>query len=180
MYLLDAYIMQRDPEAQVFILPTWPKEEMKEKKERLAEYLPGYPFFQNMKRYFLFDEGQSTYWDARLWTAFKNTIQGSSETASVYAILFCSYGNEDVTDGTTPLDFGLGKVTLNRANPGLSEPCGLLLDEEEFADVIRRRPKLRLADDLRDFVYSFTRGHVGAAVAVLDFLLKKVPTYEVE
>ena len=121
----------------------------------------------------MFDEGQATYWDEYLWVAFKNTIQNSDKP--VYVILFCSYGNESVSTVATPLNFGEAKVTLERVNRGLSTPVGLLLDEEEFREVLKLRPKLRLADDLRDFVYHFTRGHVGAAIAVFEFLLKKVP-----
>ena len=135
-----------------------------------------------MERYFLFDEGQSTYWDWTLWVEFKDSIQASNKP--VYAILFCSYGNEDVRsygneeDRPTPLVFGEAIVTLDREDKGVSKSCGLLLDEEEFCDVVQRTKKLRLADDLRKFVYSFTRGHAGATVAVTGFLLKKVPTYE--
>jgi hypothetical protein len=179
MHLLHAHIMKKVPDAQVFIYSTWPKGSLKENEERVAEKLPGYPSFTKGKRYFLFDSAQTTYWDSHLWAPFKNTIQGSSEKACVYAILFCRYGIEDLIDNVlyAPISFGRGKVTLERTDRGLSKPCGLLLDEGEFFDVIRRRPNLRLADDLRDFVYSFTRGHAGASIAVFDFLLKKVPIY---
>jgi hypothetical protein len=177
MELLHAHIVKEHPDAQVFIHEAWPENLMKENTKRIAENLPGYPSFENGERYFLFDEGQTTYWDAFLWKVLKDKFQSSS--SPVYAILFCSYGNEDVSldQKVTPLDFGNARVTLRRTNRSLSKPCGLLLDKEEFCDVItRRRPKLCLADDLRDFIYAFTQGHVGATVAVVTFLLKKVPT----
>jgi hypothetical protein len=172
--------MKKVPEAQISIQAAWPKGSLKENEERVADKLPGYPSFENGKRYFMFNSGQTTYWDPLLWVALKNTIQGASENISVYAILFCRYGIEDINDGAlyAPIHFGLGKVTLERVDRGLPKPCGLLLDEVEFLDIICRRPNLRLADDLRNFVYGFTRGHVGATLAVFDFLLKKVPTYK--
>jgi hypothetical protein len=178
MHLLHAHFMKKVPDAQVFIETAWPKGSGKESEERVKN-LPGYPFFAKGKRYFLFDSAQNTYWDWYLWWVFKNSIQGASEKVSVYAILFCRYGIEDVTDDGhhAPISFGRGTVTLERADRGLSKPCGLLLDKGEFLDVVRRRQNLHLTDDLSDFVYSFTRGHVGATVAVLDFLLMKVPTY---
>ena len=180
MRLLHARILKVVPDAQVFIEITWPNQTLKQNEERFAEKLPGYPAFEGETRYFLFDDGQDTYWDPHLWAAFKNTIQESRKDVHVYAILFCTYGNDDVIDDAlhTSISFGRGKVTLDRSDKGLSKPCGLLLDEGEFLDLIRRRQNLHLSADLRNFVYSFTRGHVGAIVAVVEFLLKKVPTYE--
>jgi hypothetical protein len=176
MHLLRAHIMKKVPEAQVFIYSTWPDGSLEESKK-----LPGHPHFANGKRYFLFDSAETTYWDWDLWWEFKNRIQQASKTISVYAILFCRYGIEDVTDHEdghhAHISFGGGTVSLERADSGLSKPCGLLLDKGEFLDVIRRRENLHITDDLSDFVYSFTRGHVGATVAVLEFLLMKVPTY---
>jgi hypothetical protein len=178
MNLIHRRLVNEHPNAQVFITNAWPKNIMKENTRRIAENLPGYPSFEDGVRYFLFDEGQTTYWDDPLWVVFKNHIQSSDK--GVYAILFCSYGNESVSDdpSITPPGFGNGRVTLERMDRKVSKPCGLLLDAEEFREVIRLRPKLRLADDLCEFVYEYTQGHVGAIVAVLDFLLKKVPTCE--
>ena len=106
--------------------------------------------------------------------AFKDSIQTTKNP--VYAILFCSYGNEEGL--LTPLDFGDVIVTLDRVDKGVSKSCGLLLDKEEFCNVVQCTEKLRLTDDLHKFVYSFTRGQAGATVAATEFLLKKVPTCE--
>jgi len=178
MYLLHARIVKERPDAEVFLHKAWPQKLMKQNTGRLAEHLPGFPSFENGERYFLFDEGQTTYWDDILWAELKDSFQSSSKP--IYAILFCSYGNDDVSlaQDVTPVDFGEARVTLERTNRGLSKPCGLLLDEEEFREVINLREKISLADDLRDFIYHFTQGHVGALVAVVTFLLKKVPTCE--
>jgi hypothetical protein len=72
------------------------------------------------------------------------------------------------------------RVTLKARNDlGVSKPCGLLLDKTEFRQLIDlKQGKLLLAEDLSTFVYEFTQAHVGAIVAVIQFLLKKVPTYE--
>jgi hypothetical protein len=175
MYLLRARIVKERPNAKVFIHKNWPRELLKTIKDndRLKEYLPGYPSFDDEERYFLFDEGQTTYWDTSLWLAFKDNIQSLKNP--VYAILFCSYGNESLYDPLKPTPPALNgaKVTLNRIHRAGSTPFGLLLDKPEFCDVIERSSKLRLTDDLRDFIYRFTRGHVGATVAVSLFLLKK-------
>jgi hypothetical protein len=187
MHLLHQRILEECPEAAVTILTNWPREKLEpmDEESRMVEKVPGYPSFDDNDRYFLFDEGQSTYWDTTLWVAFKDRFQVIRDPKpplkSVYAILFCSYGNETVStrERTTPLDLSGAVVTLERTNLGVSEPCGLLLDKEEFSQLIQRKQgKLLLADDLSAFVYDFTRGHVGAIVAVIQFLLKKVPTYE--
>jgi hypothetical protein len=181
MYLLHARIIEKHPKAEVIIIKDWPKQqlELMNDEMRMMENLPGYPSFADKERYFLFDEGQTTYWDSTLWVVFKDSIQ--SGINPVYAILFCSYGKQNVIEPYMPMPLSLrgAMVTLDRVDFGGSKPCGLLLDEEEFRDVIDRQAgKLLLAEDLRNFVYHFTRGHVGATLAVIQFLLKKVPAYE--
>ena len=180
MDLLHARILKERPDAEVIINRYWPEKELTSMTgdDRLKEKLPGYPSFADKERYFLFDEGQTTYWDEALWLAFKDTIQSMQKP--VYAILFCTYGNEEVRDpkSVTPIDLTGARVTLERVHTDGDISFGLLLDKLEFGDVIDRNSKLRLADDLRDFIYDFTRGHVGATLAVAQFLLKKVPIYE--
>ena len=187
MHLLHRRILKKYPEAEVIILKNWPKEQLQpmSQQQRLEEFLPGYPSFTDKERFFLFDEGQTTYWDTTLWAIFKDEFQSIRKPEEprklVYAILFCSHGNENVnSDGEpTPVVLSGARVTLKRADLGVSKPCGLLLDNEEYLQLIRlRKGKLLLADDLRNFVYEFTQGHVGAIVAIIEFLVKQVPTYE--
>jgi hypothetical protein len=181
MNLLHARIVEKHPKAEVIIIKDWPEQQLGSTTEekRMRQNLPGYPSFTDRERYFLFDEGHTTYWDSTLWVVFKDCIQ--SRSIPVYAILFCSYGNGTAIypDLPTPLALSGARVILDRTDLGGSKPCGLLLDEEEFRSVIdHQMRRLLLAEDLRDFVYHFTRGHAGATVAVIQFLLKKVPTYE--
>jgi hypothetical protein len=135
----------------------------------MKENLPGYPSIADAERYFLFDEGQTTYWDRTLWVSFKDYIEPFK---GAYAILFCNYGNEAEPgpNRRTPLDLTGARVTLGRVHQDGSKSIGLLLDKPEFCDVIKRLPTLRLTDDLRDFVYNFTGGHIGAILAVTTFL----------
>ncbi|KAG8841762.1 hypothetical protein FRB91_004704, partial [Serendipita sp. 411] len=179
MHLLHARIVNEDHNAKVYIYKHWPQNTMEsiEGEERVRHYLPGYPQFQGLKTYFLFDEGQTSYWDDDLWLAFKDYIQ-SKQSKLVFVILFCSYGDRRVRPQEvkpTPLEFGPGKVTLQRTLRKDSEPLGLLLDKEEYKDVINRQaPKLLVTDDLQDLIYNLTNGHVGSVLAVVEFLLSKV------
>lgn len=188
MHLLHARIVQERPKAKVIIHPHWPIEELDKIpwSVRLKNELPGYPEFADEERYFLFDEGQTTYWDKDLWLTFKHNIQTNAQSADTghhaYAILFCSFGNENVSnpEQPTPVHFGEAKVTLDRIPRNDSKPFGLLLDESEFRDVIHRlKPSILLKDDLLDFIYRFTRGHVGAAMAITNFLKKMVMSDEI-
>ncbi|KAG8808282.1 hypothetical protein FRC18_005119 [Serendipita sp. 400] len=97
MHLLHARIVNEDHNAKVYIYKHWPQNTMEsiEGEERVRHYLPGYPQFQGLKTYFLFDEGQTSYWDDDLWLAFKDYIQ-SKQSKLVFVILFCSYGDRRV------------------------------------------------------------------------------------
>ncbi len=110
--------------------------------------------------------------------SFQELVQ--NKFGPVYVVVFCNHGNEYVCDPTvpTPLRFD-AKVLLERVNIGPSKSYGLLLDEKEFNEVIeRQKPKLSITKDLRDFIYEFTRGHVGHTLAVVDFLVQNVPNYQ--
>ena len=171
MLLLHAHIVKKRPNAKVHIFKDWPQKPLEEMmgNDRMIRLLPGYPFFEDAERFFLFDEGQTTYWDRTLWVTFKDNIKGLT---GAYAILFCGYGNEVESnpDVPTPLKLTGARVTLGRVHQDGSKSFGLLLDKPEFCDVIERLSTLRLTDDLRDFVYNFTGGHIGAILAVTTFL----------
>ncbi|CAG8731944.1 14157_t:CDS:2, partial [Acaulospora colombiana] len=171
--LLRAHIVQVDKKANVFVYKNWPQNELESDEYRVETRLPEYPGFDDNKQFLLFDEGQQSYWDTRLWKFFKDEVQ--RREAPIYAIIFCSYGNENLSDRRilTPVGFD-AKVTLERVQIGDSKSYGLLLHEKEFDEVLeRQKPKLYVASDLRDFIYKFTRGHVGHTLAVVDFLVKK-------
>jgi hypothetical protein len=171
MQLLHAHILKKRPNAKVYIYTDWPRALLRElsPNDRMIKFLPGYPSFADTERYFLFDEGHTTYWDSTLWVTFKDYIKGLT---GAYAILFCSFGNEVENDPYLPTLLNLtgARVTLGRVHQDGSKSIGLLLDKPEFCDVIKRLSTLRLTDDLRDFVYNFTGGHIGATLAVTAFL----------
>jgi hypothetical protein len=171
MQLLHAHIVKARPNAKVHIYKDWDQKSLEDMMgdERMIEFLPGYPSFNDAERFFLFDEGQTTYWDRTLWVTFKDNIKGLT---GAYAILFCSYGNEVDSKPGEPIRLSLNgaRVTLGRVHQDGSKSFGLLLDKPEFCDVIKRLSTLRLMDDLRDFVYNFTGGHIGAILAVTTFL----------
>jgi hypothetical protein len=175
MYLLHAHILRHHKEAEVVVHRLWPRTELELRDDRLTVELPGYPwttFDDSKERFFLFDQGQTTHWDTSLWSAFKNLVQGSNKP--VYVAIFGGYGIEEPTS-VVPLEFP-AKVLLDRVyDDEGSRSYGLLLDKEEFYDVLERQNLTGLfADDLCDFIYQLTRGHVGHTLTFVEFLSKKV------
>ncbi|PVG02083.1 hypothetical protein CPB86DRAFT_811970 [Serendipita vermifera] len=173
MHLLHNHILRQRPEAKVFFHENWPQEKWPHVK--MDKKMPGYAHFQGGEHFFLFDDAQTSYWDTRLWLAFKDDVQRFPNSAHV--IVFCTYGNKENRGPYLPVPLAFdARVTLNGVYEWMSKPnsYALLLDEEEFCDVIvRQKPKILLKDDLREFVYKLTRGHVGHVMAVLEFLKKK-------
>ncbi|PVF92385.1 hypothetical protein CPB86DRAFT_717580 [Serendipita vermifera] len=176
MHLLHARIMEETPDAQVYIHDSWPEDKLRSRDYRnhLYEKLPGYPNFRDSPRYFLFDKGETTYWDGSLWLTFKDRIQPQiRQHGLVWAILFSNYGDGVPwrENGPVPLVFGGGKVTLYRFPRHDSRPFGLLMDKGEYNDVLARyRPRFRIADDLREFIYDLTNGYIGCIMAVVEYL----------
>ena len=174
MNLMEIHIKDTHEEAEVAVFENWPKDQMKSNNNRLAE-LPGFPKFGDKEYFFLFDQGQTSYWDNDLWPFLKDYVQ--RKVFNLYVVLFCSYENIGPFDPSrmpTPLAFN-AEVTLDRTTTRTSKSYGLRLDEEEFRDVLKRQgPKLHVADDLRDFMYNFAQGHVGHTRAFADFLVKQV------
>ena len=109
MHLLHALILEKHPHAKVFIQSNWPQCTTGAIAPRGSPEA-GYPAFADGERYFLFDEGQTTYWDDTLWGELKDTIQATagSTANSVHAILFCSYGKTTQNDQRTKTS-GRGK-----------------------------------------------------------------------
>lgn len=171
--LLQAHIEQCRKGAEVYVHSHWPQHQLEGWKDRLREKLPGYPNFSDKERFFLFDEGQTSYWDQGLWLTLRNTIQEFPNPC--YAIVFCSYGNESVHEPNLPAPPGFHvKVRLDRVDVDRSKSHGLRLDREEFSQVLGlQKPKLLITDDLSNFVYEFAGGHVGHTLAVVDFLIKE-------
>jgi hypothetical protein len=179
MHLLHAHILKSRKDPKVYIYRNWPQTELgsQDSEVRLAKKLPGYPSFDDKERFFLFDEGHTTYWDKGLWLAFKDRIRYLQRP--VYVIVFCTYGNEETRDHNFPIPpYLIARMTLDCVTLDNRAPrsYGLRLSKDEFKDVLDlRRQKVLIDDKLSDFIYKFTRGHVGHTLAVMDFLVKKVP-----
>ena len=123
--------------------------------------------------YFLFDNGQDTYWDEYLWEDFfKDTSSPANSRFRV--IIFCSYGSA----GIRPLDYNIGtplhldfraRVSLAPNSEQKDEfgQIGLLYTREEFNEVLGLTYEHELGEDLQDLICSLTDGHPGAVADVL-------------
>ena len=126
------------------------------------------------KTYILFDNAQDTYWDTALWESFFKDHQQRRNGYRI--ILFCSYGSAtkrilDYDHGTPFLVRPRARVSLRRTTVAAGcEPVGLLLNREEFDDVVDRSPVVLLGPDLQDFIFDSTDGHVGAVISMLEAL----------
>lgn len=185
MYLLYQRILKDIPDAQVFIINSWPRGELGRLpflEERFRAAISHSTFksskFSGLKQsekvFYLFDSGQSTYWDQELVNFLKNNCQSLAFDRRPHAILFCRYGGEPLG---APIgmrfSFGAATIGMNRVTGRID--LGLSLDKDEFRDVVLRFQKGFLLDaELTTFMYHFTAGHVGALIAILDFLLKTV------
>jgi hypothetical protein len=169
-----------DPSAVVRVTWSWLKDEAPTTYDaRLSNRLPGL-FDQEEeiieKTYILSDNGQDTYWDTELWESFFKDHQQRRNGFRI--ILFCSYGSAskrmvDYQHGTPGVAQPTARISL-RPNTLLSEPVGLLLNREEFDDVVKRSALVLLGPDLQDFIFESTDGHVGAVMGLLDALSKLV------
>jgi len=132
--------------------------------------------------FYLIDEGHTSYWDQTLWKHFKDNFQSTTIINTPYAVLFCSY-SEDLREihSFIPPSLDAAKLTLARITrpPNGAEdmtPVGLLLDWEEYLGVLDRFTdrRLLLDDELKIFIFEFTAGHVGAVIAMFEYMIKTV------
>ena len=169
-----------DLSAVVRVIWSWPKDEAPTTYDaRLSTRFPGLADQgeENIeKTYILFDNGQDTYWDMELWENFFKDHQQRRNGFRI--ILFCSYGSAskrmlNYQYGTPGVAQPTARISL-RPNTLLSEPVGLLLNREEFDDVVKRSAEVLLDSDLQDFIFESTDGHVGAVTGLLEVLSKLV------
>jgi hypothetical protein len=115
---------------------------------------------------FVFDEGQTSYWDTNLWNQFLKSIHGYDNR---WAIIFACYGSPTTSMDPiiTPIHFAdTQRITL-RAVPqqdGLPS-VGLFLSREEFEDLVQKMyPKqlYHFHSSVFEAIYNLTVGHVGA------------------
>jgi hypothetical protein len=117
----------------------------------------------------LFDEAQDSYWDRSLWVDFLKSLEPGN---GPIVILFASYGS----DSSIPVDSRSSvetRIPLNLDSDqriGLSRSpwtgLGLLMDDEECKDLIKRKLKISpekpvFDSRLREYLITISGGHFG-------------------
>jgi hypothetical protein len=182
MNLLFAHIRRLGTTTGVYSKHSWSKDVPQSEHlllTRLREVDPAFPR-DNGLVFLLFDEAQDSYGDELLWNYFfKGVADGDYPHYRV--ILFCSYGSPS----SRPVDYHIGTPLVMRDTARISlwptkGSIGILLDHSEFDEVVSRfeRP-LNLHSDLRDSIFNWTVGHVGAVVELLRLISNQVSIAEV-
>ena len=176
LHLLWAYILTKDPNAAVIPIFDWNIDKQIDGFARLRRNIPGFPT-PTKKTYLLFDNGEGTYLDASLWDYF---FKRHKDFDNYRTIIFCSYGSAKSQplryNPGTPVNLeSVARVTLVCDDKSEDEfgKVELLLSPDEFKEIIRRR-KLAVADDLQDRIFSWTGGHVGAVIDILEIISRQV------
>jgi hypothetical protein len=176
MNLLHAHILKQNPDALVYTSSSWPRgppQTDSSLNERLLAVDPEYPNPPSLT-FLLFDEGQESYGDLLLWNSFFKGV-GNGAYKQYRVILFCYYGSP----GSRPLSYRLGAPLILGANARISllpgkQSVGLLLNREEFTEVVSKFGGINLHNDLQDMMFNWTAGHVGAVVKLLDIMACQV------
>ncbi|KAA8896217.1 hypothetical protein FN846DRAFT_1023961 [Sphaerosporella brunnea] len=128
-----------------------------------------------------FDKTHNPYCDDMLWREFFKSVNRFS---GPYIPMFCSFGSarpnstsKDNSDSwQTPLSFGNNQaVSLDPRGLGMGSELGLLLSFGDARDVNpwaeRSNPHLpELDDEFRNFLISFSHGHVGCLTVMLEII----------
>jgi hypothetical protein len=121
----------------------------------------------------IFDEAQTSYWDANLWNEIFKNIRPSSFPIKHRAIIFTSYGGPNRSAKGTPGDIPLiQQVSLHRTehHDGL-KPAGLLYTLNEYEELMALmssfNPGMILQDELKHEIFRLTGGHPGAIEGTL-------------
>lgn len=132
--------------------------------------------------------------------ALQNNLEKFPHEANVRVVLASRFGGAEEAVWPGEMGFGLGKsfwidrglrVEFVRGSSradrerdldwdwkrtrARSRGLVLCFGNEDLEDLIRRRyPKIRIHDDLKEKIHSWTSGHVGAIVALLELISKLV------
>ena len=171
--LLHDHIHTHHPDAKIHIFRSWKARTLErlsfEKRIGLRK-----PYNRDRERYFLFDDGQYSYWDDELLNWFKDVCQVPG-TPKFRAILFCSHDSYPNPGEGAPPVFQC-KVRDERVTgiPG-GDQIGLKLDKDEYQDVYRSHEKTLSCDSaLRGQIYAYAGGHVASIKAIFYYLTTKV------
>ncbi|KAG8986650.1 hypothetical protein FRB94_003146 [Tulasnella sp. JGI-2019a] len=174
--LLHAYILDRNPLASVYVIRSWNRNSLLgiSLEDRIAKILPEFPQRDTTKEYpyLLFDDAHDTYWDSDLW----NQIIKENKRHRHRIVLFCAYGSPTSrpNEGTRAILPPSARVSLKPLATDENPPIGLLLNREEFDDLVSRfEYPICPSQGMQDLVYDWTSGHVGAAAGMLEMISLK-------
>ncbi|KAE9392758.1 hypothetical protein BT96DRAFT_979250 [Gymnopus androsaceus JB14] len=182
-HLLNNYILKKESHASVQIVKQWQRNASNNIEESFNnsrdKRLPVFKFADigdGQRRWLLFDEAQESYEDDVLWNVlFKNPGN------DVVIVLFASYGSQGVKEwrrrGVTlnPIlphqRMNLWPVDGENGEEHLHIP-GLCLLRAEFDELVDLQQQLDpdipiLMEDLRDWIFSISGGHIGAVMSIL-------------
>jgi hypothetical protein len=178
--LVQRYLANHYPRLQLAAEPYWPSNmDSTQSKDFIEKTLQGTLDKLQCElsdRVLILDKAQSSYYDPVLWNTLLKQL--SQTNTGMYAILFRFYGATEkapvmIRHCSSTLLFPHQRIGLSWNEPaGEAEPAGLLLRLDESLDLCRRfckrlSPALVLSEELCEWIYNLTGGHVGAYTSLL-------------
>ncbi|KAK0235053.1 hypothetical protein EDD85DRAFT_967464, partial [Armillaria nabsnona] len=194
--LLSNYIMQEEPDANVFYVPRWatsdsPDGELLNFKKRFSQLASiwsitlikvSMEFIEVSERpaWLLMDNMESSYWDRHLW----QWIKDAHILKDVKIVKFCGYGcvfGRGADPTAIPLDASPRIYIDRRCHMGLQPtedfPFRLYFTQTEFSEYVQQRRGVSIDEDLERCFFLWTNGHIGAITALYGMLQKaSLPT----
>lgn len=164
-----------DKNVKVIWVGRWPVERV-EKAHGYRRYLrEEMGWVEGNNTVFIFDEGQSTYWDKDLWNEFFKNLRLYSDRK---AVVFSSYGSPSslmlIEEGTPIYWNDEQRVSLKAvAHDDLLPPVGLLFtwDElDELVSVFYPRSTHYFYESFFRLLFLLSGGHVGALCGLLTII----------
>lgn len=156
-------------DALVYTIEGWAKDKYYEDqlKELCGDFHPTRP------TYLLFDEGEDTYSDKKLWNFFFKSLRAMG---NMHVALFCCYGSTSsriIWTPDTPDVFGQPQRLCLFRTPEV--PLGIFMTCDEFQDLLDRHPhRLMLTDEVKREILEWSAGHIGGIEYLLDSIRCKV------
>ncbi|KAJ7601226.1 hypothetical protein C8J56DRAFT_1038831 [Mycena floridula] len=172
--LLASYIRKQEPDVKIYEIFG------KDDSYRYVAALEALPEDRSEKIYILWNKCHLTYDNTDIWTSFKPS-QGKMN--AIFIVSVCDYGSagpypnpddpgtprfmyQDARVNLLPMASWVSRLTWND-----EFPVGLLLDDKELKDVVRRAKGVQKVDDnLIMMMSEWSGGYVGFVVFFLRFL----------